>query len=385
MVEGLQSQVSNLNEDINQLSSELAESKSHRADLEGDLSLTKGRMREMEAAMLAMGSSGYDTKASLKIGTESNDGGKISSGDISTNTSNHPTGKSSLDRDEDDGISKKTPLGEELQVTSEDIASIFYGGDDTPPPKSDDNPADAKQDLKSTSSSSKDKVSLGKVAASEDQNKSNQLDQSTLGSSNISRASKGFAGLKSDNLQIIEGVGAKMESVLKEHGYDSWESIAIANTAQLQAMLDTYGDKYRIIDPGSWVAQARYASKGEWDKLVDLQKNLDGGKPGVGSSAAKVEKMLYKLGLKPKYVQDDLKVVEGIGPKIANLLISNGIDTWSKLAKTTVVDLQKILDSAGSSMQLADPGTWPAQAEMADKGAWDQLEEYQDFLQGGKQ
>jgi len=33
---------------------------------------------------------------------------------------------------------------------------------------------------------------------------------------------------------------------------------------------------------------------------------------------------------------------------------------------------------------LADPTTWPKQAEYAADGEWDALEEYQDFLDGGR-
>jgi small subunit ribosomal protein S2 len=34
---------------------------------------------------------------------------------------------------------------------------------------------------------------------------------------------------------------------------------------------------------------------------------------------------------------------------------------------------------------LADPSTWPKQAQMAVEGNWDRLQEYKDFLKGGKE
>lgn len=98
---------------------------------------------------------------------------------------------------------------------------------------------------------------------------------------------------------------------------------------------------------------------------------------GLKSPAPKVA-----AAKKPK--QDDLKLVEGIGPKIEKLLKADGIDSWRKLADASVEDIQAILDKAGKNYRLADPGTWPKQAGMCADGRWDDLKEYQDFLQGGR-
>ena len=43
-----------------------------------------------------------------------------------------------------------------------------------------------------------------------------------------------------------------------------------------------------------------------------------------------------------------------------------------------------ILDAAGPSFQIHDPGTWPAQARLADQGKWEELKQLQDELKGGK-
>ena len=36
-----------------------------------------------------------------------------------------------------------------------------------------------------------------------------------------------------------------------------------------------------------------------------------------------------------KYYKDDLKIIEGVGPKIAELLAGGGLDTWAKVAAAT--------------------------------------------------
>jgi predicted flap endonuclease-1-like 5' DNA nuclease len=81
---------------------------------------------------------------------------------------------------------------------------------------------------------------------------------------------------------------------------------------------------------------------------------------------------------------DDLKKIEGIGPKIEKLCNDIGIWTWAQLAATPVEKLQKMLDDAGPNYRISEPGTWPKQAKLAAEGKWGELKEYQDFLAGGK-
>jgi len=186
---------------------------------------------------------------------------------------------------------------------------------------------------------------------------------------------------KNDNLQIIEGVGPKIESILKGGGFDSWADLANASDADLQKVLDDAGPRYRMHNPSAWSDQARFANNGQWDKLVQYQKDIDG---NSSDASSKAEKLYFKaLGFaaaKP----EDLKVVEGIGPKIESLLKNAGIKNWTELASTEVSRIQDILTSAGDRYRLADPGTWPKQAELAAAQKWTELKEYQDFLSGGK-
>ncbi len=81
---------------------------------------------------------------------------------------------------------------------------------------------------------------------------------------------------------------------------------------------------------------------------------------------------------------DDLTIVEGIGPKIAELLHQNGIDTFAQLADASIERLQAILVSGGPRFRSADPGTWPHQALLARDGEWAALKTLQDALQGGR-
>ena len=78
---------------------------------------------------------------------------------------------------------------------------------------------------------------------------------------------------------------------------------------------------------------------------------------------------------------DDLKKVEGIGPKIAETLIAAGISTFAELAKSKPAKIAEIIaDVRGNHVT----DTWPAQAKLAADGKWDELKKWQDELDGGK-
>ncbi len=81
---------------------------------------------------------------------------------------------------------------------------------------------------------------------------------------------------------------------------------------------------------------------------------------------------------------DDLKKIEGIGPKAAEVLVAAGIDTYAKLAETTADKVKEILDAAEAKVQHLDPTTWAQQAQLAADGKWDELQKLQDELNGGK-
>ncbi len=80
---------------------------------------------------------------------------------------------------------------------------------------------------------------------------------------------------------------------------------------------------------------------------------------------------------------DDLKIIEGIGPKIEGILHEAGIHTFAALAAASVVQLEQIVrEDAG--IRVAFPDTWPEQARLAAMGDWATLETLQDELKGGR-
>jgi predicted flap endonuclease-1-like 5' DNA nuclease len=81
---------------------------------------------------------------------------------------------------------------------------------------------------------------------------------------------------------------------------------------------------------------------------------------------------------------DNLKIIEGVGPKIEEILHNSGLKSYSQVSDTTPDAIREILIAAGSRYKMHDPTTWPEQAKLAASGEFDKLKELQDSLQGGK-
>jgi predicted flap endonuclease-1-like 5' DNA nuclease len=98
---------------------------------------------------------------------------------------------------------------------------------------------------------------------------------------------------------------------------------------------------------------------------------------------APVEPLLTSAPVEPVEVKpDNLKIVEGIGPKIESILHGAGILTVAQLAESEPAKLKQILDAAG--LRLGDPATWPEQAKLAAAGKTEELKALQDQLKGGR-
>jgi predicted flap endonuclease-1-like 5' DNA nuclease len=81
---------------------------------------------------------------------------------------------------------------------------------------------------------------------------------------------------------------------------------------------------------------------------------------------------------------ENLRKIEGIGPKVAQLLNEASILTFAQLAQTEVTYLRAILEKAGPRFKGMDPTSWPEQASLAAKEDWQGLQKLQDELDGGR-
>jgi|GEM_PF-3454006 len=82
--------------------------------------------------------------------------------------------------------------------------------------------------------------------------------------------------------------------------------------------------------------------------------------------------------------QDDLTIIEGIGPKIAHILQSYKISSYKSLSEADAQFLKEILKKSGAKFNLAIPDTWAEQANLARNEKWDELTTLKNELKGGR-
>lgn len=82
---------------------------------------------------------------------------------------------------------------------------------------------------------------------------------------------------------------------------------------------------------------------------------------------------------------DDLTLIEGVGPKIAEVFVAAGVTSFTDIAGKSADDLKVILTEAGDQFNTAVTDTWPEQAKLAAEGKFDELKKWQDELDGGKE
>lgn len=83
--------------------------------------------------------------------------------------------------------------------------------------------------------------------------------------------------------------------------------------------------------------------------------------------------------------KQDLTKIEGIGPKIEELLNRKMIISYRQLSNTPISFLEQVIHDAGPNFAThrGMTGTWPAQAKLAELGEWEELEKWQGVLKGG--
>jgi predicted flap endonuclease-1-like 5' DNA nuclease len=167
-------------------------------------------------------------------------------------------------------------------------------------------------------------------------------------------------GVNKDDLTQIGGVGPFMQQQLYDAGIYSYEQISQFEKAQIDHITREIGYFPGRIEKDDWVGQAK----------------------ALMANPPKPKGKSKKSSRKPKV--EDLKIIEGIGPKIEGILKAAGISNWTDLAASSQKRLREILNAAGKRYKMHDPETWSQQATLAANDKWDELKELQDKLKGGR-
>jgi predicted flap endonuclease-1-like 5' DNA nuclease len=82
-----------------------------------------------------------------------------------------------------------------------------------------------------------------------------------------------------DDLKIIEGIGEKIESILKTNGIESWWRLARTTPEKIKDILiNIGGPRYNMHEPRTWPEQALLAFRGRWSELKNYQDELNAGR-----------------------------------------------------------------------------------------------------------
>ncbi len=104
----------------------------------------------------------------------------------------------------------------------------------------------------------------------------------------------------------------------------------------------------------------------------------------AAAKAAALDLVAAKTELGTTVKVDDLKLIEGIGPRIEALFKADGVVTWRELSKANVERLQGVLDAAGPRYTMHNPASWPKQAGLLADGKWADFKTLTDKLKDGR-
>lgn len=171
-----------------------------------------------------------------------------------------------------------------------------------------------------------------------------------------------------DDLTQINNIGPFLQAKLHEQDIYRYDQIANWSEADIVTYTELIGYLPGIIQRDNWVGQAKELATGEVAE-AEPYSGPTTPEPYVAPDVTTAE--------------SDLRVIEGIGPKIESILKASGITTYDALATTDPEDLREILASAGPRYKSHNPQTWPAQAGLAADGKLDELKAWQQELKAG--
>ncbi|MEO7432070.1 MAG: hypothetical protein ABIR62_08595, partial [Dokdonella sp.] len=73
-----------------------------------------------------------------------------------------------------------------------------------------------------------------------------------------------------------EGIGPKIDDLLRIHGVESFVQLAQLHVDDLLDLLERGGPNFRLANPANWAEQALLAAENRWSELRKLQAGMIG-------------------------------------------------------------------------------------------------------------
>ena len=173
---------------------------------------------------------------------------------------------------------------------------------------------------------------------------------------------------------------ANLESELNRLTSKGLTSSEVDAAAEFNALQE------RIKEQATEIEKLSQKLAGSNIEKISLEKQVAGLTPDVVNTT--LSKTSNTVNIEPastkEVVKDNLKKIEGIGPKIEELLNNDGVYTYQDLISASVSRIRGVLIAAGPNYAVHDPSTWAEQASLANTGMWEILADMQEQLKGGK-
>ena len=168
-----------------------------------------------------------------------------------------------------------------------------------------------------------------------------------------------------DDLELIKGIGPKLNSVLNGLGVHRFDQIANWTAGDVDKVDDHLGAFKDRIGQEEWIPQAKLlaaGNHGEWQRIY--------GSAGGAAAVAAGTAALTAIGI-PAAVgaPDDLLQIKGIGPKLNDLLIGLGVRRFDQISAWGASDVAKVDEHLGAFTGRIERDQWIEQAGLLARGA----------------
>lgn len=202
-------------------------------------------------------------------------------------------------------------------------------------------------------------------------------DVNTAAKTEFADLESNFQSLEVQKVQLLgqlKSIASKIDSIVNEHNGSFQETPVSVVAKEIPVLVKEPSIEMEIEEEETIEEETIEEVAASVTEMEEVESH------GISFSSA-----VNEINLESS--QDDktnLEIIEGIGPKIKEVLNNARIFTFRDLATTPIYRIKDILDSAGSQFASHDPSTWVEQALLAENGQWEQLEDLKDYLVAGR-
>jgi len=156
---------------------------------------------------------------------------------------------------------------------------------------------------------------------------------------------------KSDELEIIEGIGPKIAILLNDSSIFTFRDLAITPVYKIQEILENAGPQFARQDPSTWTQQAKLAAEGRWNELDKLKLHLIGGREPKKEENVETPSQVNTLpDAKVTIFSPESELLRAEEPKSVALVTEEIEETIPSFTNAPLIPIENNLDSVTEEM-----------------------------------